>query len=145
MSREEKTCKKLTNQLTIKRSCRNITAEINKFIEVFEKEKPKVEIYVDLKNEAEISELFMENRKKLFSVLTVVMNNRYDDMHYKMEYKEWSLTAMKFGKRRVICKEFFFSDKKVVVVSVEKKQSSKNDKRLTQKYKTIGGYEYEFK
>ena len=81
MSREEKTCKKLTNQLTIKRSCRNITAEVKKFIEVFEKENAKVEIYVDLKNEAEISELFMENRKKLFAVLTVVMNNRYDDIH----------------------------------------------------------------
>ena len=115
MKRKEKTCIKLTDQLTLKRSCRNITSEVSKFIEIFEKGKTKVEIYVDLKNESEISELFMENRKKLFAVLTVVMNNRYDDIHYKMEYKELNLTAMKFGKKRVICKEFFFSNKKVGV------------------------------
>ena len=145
MKKEEKTCKKLTGELTKKRRCKNITSEVEKLIDILEKPKIKVELYIDLKNEADISELFLQNRKKLLAVLTIVMSNRYDDCHYKIEYREKNLTAMKFGKKRVICKEFFFYGKKVVVISVEKKQSSKNDKKLTQKYATIGGYEYEFK
>lgn len=143
--RKEKTCKKLTNRLTMFRRCKNITSIIEEFVGVVGDSGIKVELYVDLKNEQEISELFLENRKKLFTVLNFVMSNRYDNLHYKIEYKEKNLTAMKFGHIRIICKEFFYCGKKVVLIAVEKKQSARNDKKLTNRYKIIGEYEYDFK
>ncbi len=52
---------------------------------------------------------------------------------------------MKIDNNRIICREFNENGKKVVVVTVVKKESQKNDKKLTNIYQNIGRYDYEFK
>ncbi|HNW83789.1 MAG TPA: hypothetical protein PKG52_12955 [bacterium] len=115
----------------------------------------EVSLYYDCANEAEIKEIFEDERfkKKLQVILFYILNGKYDDDLYDFEVvseKAKGVTAMKFkgGKYdnlRIICKEYYQNDKKIVAVTAVKKKTQKVNKQLKELYERIGGYEYEFK
>lgn len=115
----------------------------------------QVSLYYDCDNEEEIREIFENVRfkKKLQVILTYILNDKYDEDHYGFEevsHKAKGVTAMKlkvknYGNIRIICKEFYQNDKKIVAVTAVKKKTQKVNKQLKELYERIGGYEYEFK
>jgi hypothetical protein len=114
----------------------------------------KVLLYYDHENEEEIKEVFenAEFKKKLRVILYYVLNGQYEEDHYcheQVSEKAKGVTAMKlkgkkYGNIRVICREFFQNNKKIVAVSVVEKKTQKVNKKLKELYERIGGYEYEF-
>jgi len=90
------------------------------------------------------------NIKKFARILREVSLGKYEKELYDHEPpKGENVTAMKFkGKQnyRIVCKEIFCEHKKVVMVTLFHKKSSKG-KNISRKdlaiYKSVGEYEYE--
>jgi hypothetical protein len=109
-----------------------------------------IEIRIDEKNALEILEFINKNRKKFARILReVLLGSYYDDLYSREPPKGKNVTAMKFkGKQniRIICKEMFCDSKKVVMVTLFHKKSSKGSnisKKDLALYTAIGEYEYE--
>jgi hypothetical protein len=120
----------------------------------------KVEVWIDRSNKNEIYQFLQEqdrngktlNRKKFRTILYWVLLGKYsDDLYGKEEVspKAKFVTAMKFKRKganiRIVCKEFFVSGKKVVMICCFHKKTNKNDKKAKDLYESVGEYEYEFK
>lgn len=138
----------------MKRKCAKLKKEWLKEIRT-DQSTGDVSLYYDCANEEEIRKIFENERfkKKLQVILFYVLNGQYDEDHY--DFEEVSslakgVTAMKlkgksYGNIRIICKEFYQNNKKIVAVTAVKKKTQKVNKQLKELYERIGGYEYEFK
>jgi hypothetical protein len=118
----------------------------------------KVELRIDEKNSEEILSFIVkqDNKgkylhiKKFARILREIALGNYNDDLYRKEPPEGkNVTAMKLkGKEniRIVCKELFCENKKVVMVTYFHKKSTKG-KNISKKdlaiYEAIGGYEYE--
>ncbi len=118
----------------------------------------KIELRVDENNSNEILSFLLEkdknnkylNIKKFARILREVSLGKYNkDLYDHEPPKGKNVTAMKFkGKQniRIICKEIFCDNKKVIMVTLFHKKSSKG-KNISKKdlalYESIGEYEYE--
>ena len=117
-----------------------------------------VEIRVDEKNAEEILTYLSEKKddkllhiKKFARILReVVLGNYPEDLYGKEPPKGKNVTAMKFSSKqeniRIICKEIFCDDKKVIMVTKFHKKSTQGSnikKKDLRKYEAVGGYEYE--
>jgi hypothetical protein len=118
----------------------------------------RVELRIDEKNAEEILPFLLEKDKngkflrlkKFARILReVAIGNYNDDLYGKEPPVGKNVTAMKFkGKLnfRIACKDIFCEDKKVIMVTLFHKKSTKG-KKISKKdlaiYEAIGGYEYE--
>ena len=118
----------------------------------------KIELRVDEDNAEEILYfLLKQNRnkkylhiKKFARILReVALGNYNDDLYGREPPKGKNVTSMKFtgsDNYRIGCKEIFCKNKKVIMVILFHKKSTKGSnisKKDLSKYKAIGGYEYE--
>jgi len=118
----------------------------------------KIELRVDEDNSNDILSFLLEkdknnkylNIKKFARILREVSLGNYDEDLYGQEPpKGKNVTAMKFkGKQnyRIACKEIFCKNKKVIMVSLFHKKSTKGSnisKKDLALYESIGDYEYE--
>ncbi len=118
----------------------------------------KIEIRIDESNAEEILSFLLEknkkgkylNIKKFARILRVVSLGNYNkDLYDREPPKGKNVTAMKFkGKQniRIICKEMFCDDKKVIMVTLFHKKSTKGSnisKKDLALYNSIGEYEYD--
>lgn len=109
-----------------------------------------IEIRIDEKNSIEILEFIKNNHKKFIRILReVLIGSYYEDLYGHEPPKGKNITAMKFkGKQniRIICKEIFCNNKKVIMVTYFHKKSSKGSnisKKDLALYEAIGEYDYE--
>ncbi|MCF6270996.1 MAG: hypothetical protein L3J41_14885 [Melioribacteraceae bacterium] len=118
----------------------------------------RVELRIDKNNAKEILSFLLEkdkndkylHLKKFARILREVALGNYDgDLYDHEPPKGKHVTAMKFkGKEniRIACKEIFCGSKKVIMVSLFHKKSTKGkkiSKRDLAIYEAVGGYEYE--
>lgn len=118
----------------------------------------RIEIRVDENNAEEILSFIIEKDKygkylhikKFARILREVALGNYNEALYEHEPpKGKNVTAMKFkGMQniRIVCKEIFCENKKVVMVTLFHKKSTKGkniSKRDLAIYKAVGGYEYD--
>jgi len=144
----------------VQRKSRNIPEAITNLAAVIyhEIKDSIIELRVDEKNAEEILSFLLQKDKnnkhihikKFARILREIALGNYDEDLYDREPpKNQNVTAMKFkGKDniRIVCKEIFCKNKKVVMVALFHKKSSRG-KNISKKdlaiYETIGGYEYE--
>lgn len=118
----------------------------------------RIEIRIDENNAEDIlSFLLKKNKndkylylKKFARILREVICGNYNEDFYDNEPpKGKHVTAMKFkGKEniRIVCKEIFCENKKVIMVTYFHKKSSKGSnisKKDLAIYEAVGGYEYD--
>ncbi len=115
------------------------------------------ELRIDEENAEKLLTFLLEKKKgkyirikKFARILYEISQDRYnDDLYGNEPPKGKNITAMKFkGKEnfRIVCKEIFCDNKKVIMVTVFHKKSSKG-KNISKKdleiYKAVGDYEYD--
>jgi UDP-N-acetylglucosamine pyrophosphorylase len=119
--------------------------------------RSNIELRVDEENAEEIISFILKrnkagkyiNIKKFSRILYEVLKGNYnDDLYGKEEVskKAKNVTSMKFkGKQnyRIGCKEIFCDKKKVIMISLFHKKTTKNSRKEKTIYESIGGYEYE--
>jgi len=136
----------------VKRKSRNIPNAIINLAEAIYPEiiNSIIELRVDEKNAEEILQFLINNHKKFARILReVVLGNYNYDLYDHEPPKGKNVTAMKFKGReniRIVCKEIFCENKKVVMVTLFHKKSTKGkniSKRDSAIYKSVGEYEYE--
>lgn len=143
----------------MKRKCEKIPIE-QYLVEMEIVNIQNVSIYIDIENEKECAEIlnFLQkekSRKKFKSILYAITQGQNNSDLYGGEdigRGTSSIKAMKFkgsifNNTRIYCKEFFQNGKKIVMIEMllKKAQRNKDDKKITTRLKTIGGYEYDFK
>jgi hypothetical protein len=136
----------------LKRHCTNIP--LDEITSEFANENFfNIDIYVD----DEIYDNFiillneLSYKKKFRRIVYEILKGRYKkDLYEKEEVsdKAKNLTGMKFkGKEnlRIYCKEFFLTNKKIVMITILKKKVQKaSNKKIKNILESIGDYEYEF-
>ncbi len=141
----------------MKRSCTKLP--INEYIiELGIPNTKNISIYIDFedsKNCKEIITFINANKDKFRRILYVILLGLHNNDLYgkeKVGSGTENITAMKFkGKlnanKRIYCKEFFINSKKIVMITMisKKVQKLQEDKKIINRLKIIGGYEYEFK
>jgi hypothetical protein len=118
----------------------------------------KVEIRIDEQNAEEILFFLLAKKndkylhiKKFARILReVVLGNYPEALYGKEPPKGKNVTAMKFSKKqeniRIVCKEIFCKNKKVIMVTKFHKKSTKGSnisKKDLPIFEAVGGYEYE--
>lgn len=123
--------------------------------EVAEISNSNVEIYFDIENDKVYKDILkvLENagRKRLKTIVAVILRNIYLDNIYKIEDKNVTAIKIKSGiarnqEYRIYCREIFRDGKKVVMISpfLKKVNRNQDDKRIIELINKIKTYNYEF-
>mgnify|MGYP001218952323 FL=1 len=123
--------------------------------ELAELSNSNVEIYFDIENDKTYKEILkiLKNagRKRIKTIVAVILRNIYLDNIYKIEDKNVTAIKVKSGisknqEYRIYCREIFQDGKKVVMISpfLKKVNRNQDDKRIIEIINKIKTYNYEF-
>lgn len=133
------------------------------YLQLFISEVPdllesNIEIRIDEKNQDEILSFLFERdkknklkqSKKFKMILYYALKGLYNDKLYGKEPPDGkNVTAMKFTSSenyRIVCKELFCEHKKIIMVTLFYKKSTKGkniSKRDLEIYNSVGDYDYD--
>lgn len=141
----------------MKRSCTELP--IQEYLEELRISNDRnVSFYIDNEDPKKYNEILSfinNNRDKFRNILYVIITGKHNKDLYGKEScgsGTENITAMKFkGKSlnnsRIYCKEFHENGKNVIMITMlpKKFQRNKESKKLTDRLKIIGEYDYEYK